>query len=116
MIAPEGLTLLSTLLELQGDDQALWNMRKNILKELLGNPEKSAPGPILELLKIELALTLKCLTMNPKSYGPWYHRYWTVQLIPTEQMDWSQEAKHISKLLDLDTRNCKSFSSMDLSS
>ena len=97
-LATEGLGHLATLLTLQGDDTSLWNMRKHILGRL------SYPT---DLLKNEFTLTLSCLKLNPKSYGPWYHRYWTVQKLPSLlEIDWHLEDKLIMKLLELDSRNC----------
>jgi hypothetical protein len=92
----QGLDLVSELLAIQCDDVSLWNMRKRLLSE----------SASVELLQAELQLTQTCLQTNPKSYGSWYHRLWTVKLLPAEKMDWQKELGLLTKLLALDARNC----------
>ena len=38
--------------------------------------------------KAELDLTMTCLQTNPKSYGIWHHRSWT--MLQTAQPDWKK--------------------------
>jgi geranylgeranyl transferase type-2 subunit alpha len=54
-------------------------------------------------LKEELELTFQCLQNNPKSYGAWHHRCWT--MLKLKNPDWDNELALCSKFLLLDERN-----------
>jgi len=68
---------------------------ENKPKEASFNPEKA--------LLAELELTQQCLMSNPKSYGSWHHRCWTIDQL--EKPDLHREAALTAKYLKMDSRN-----------
>ncbi|XP_065190096.1 geranylgeranyl transferase type-2 subunit alpha-like [Sycon ciliatum] len=51
----------------------------------------------------ELALTVACLMVNPKSYGVWHHRAWVMDQL--HRPDWNREVELCSRALSKDSRN-----------
>ena len=59
-------------------------------------------------LEDELALTEKTLRKNPKGYGSWHHRRWTVERLAAtdaKEATLRREMALISQMLDVDDRN-----------
>lgn len=84
------------------DISTLWAVRKeNIEKEVLILEEK--PEEHDKILTKELDLTIQCLKENPKSYGAWHHRCWS--LLKMKKPQWDQELMLCNKYLELDERN-----------
>jgi len=54
-------------------------------------------------LRAELDLTQQCLMANPKSYGAWHHRCWSMDQM--KRPDWQREAALTAKYLKMDSRN-----------
>lgn len=88
--AGQGLPLQAQLLKINPDYATLWNHRKEMLLAQ-ANPEGAAtsragsgchqpPAPLApEVLAAELELTALCIQKQPKSYGAWHHRLWSVR-------------------------------------
>ena len=75
------------------DISTLWNIRKQLCQLHLGDAA----------LKKELDLTVQCLQTNPKSYGAWHHRCWS--MLHMEKPNWDYEMSLCNKYLSLDERN-----------
>jgi geranylgeranyl transferase type-2 subunit alpha len=92
--------LIEKALLVNPDPNYLWNFRR----ELLGKDES------LLVLDKELALTQAALTRNPKSYGAWFHRKWTIREEcksnnPTLARILQTELALTANFLQLDERN-----------
>ena len=70
------LKMTSGVLLANPDITTLWNIRKEMLETIL-NPAIQFQSHDATLKK-ELELTVQCLQNNPKSYGAWYHRCWSM--------------------------------------
>jgi len=60
------------------------------------------------MISKELEFGEFCLKANPKSYGAWHHRCWLMELTNFSRV--KDELALCSKYLELDDRNCESFS------
>jgi len=94
------LKLSAQVLQSNPDITTLWNIRKQVLLFIFQQD--------LDLkkdvkLNKELELTQSCLITNPKSYGAWYHRTWSLEHM--EQPNWSNELALCNKFLQMDERN-----------
>ncbi len=96
------LTCTGELLSKNCEYYTAWNERKRAITVL-------KPSLTAEMIKSELIFNVQAIKTNPKSYCTWYHRRWFLEkcceglrelLVP-------EEVALLSKLLDLDTRNCK---------
>ena len=119
----EGEILLKkTAMMLYGnpDITTLWNMRKEITEERIGENED---GKEDQRLVKELEVTQQCLMANPKSYGAWCkmrertgvqrtwlisnclsdHRCWC--MLRMGKPDWNRELSLCTRYLSLDERN-----------
>lgn len=84
------------------DISTLWAIRKeNIEKEVLILDDK--PEEHDTILTKELDLTYHCLMKNPKSYGAWHHRCWS--LLKMKNPQWDKELMLCNKYLEMDERN-----------
>jgi len=101
------LDLTSRVLQSNPDIGTLWNIRREILLKLAdnscGDGEENKDVEKDKLLSKELDLTQQCLMTNPKSYGAWHHREWS--LVTMDKPDWSREIGLCNKFLQLDERN-----------
>lgn len=79
------------------DISTLWNIRKEAVMTMLNGTENDP------LLKKETELTVSCLAKNPKSYGAWHHRCWS--MLKMKQANWDYEMMLCNKYLSLDERN-----------
>lgn len=61
----------------------------------------------VELYEHELKFLQNCLHVNPKSYGVWEHRRFSLRNMPNP--DWKRDLKLCNQFLTFDPRNCKSF-------
>lgn len=71
------LALTSKLLSVNPDPSHLWNHRRDLL--LSKAESSSSPGGGEIDIDEELSLTAACLEKNPKAYGAWFHRKWSVR-------------------------------------
>ncbi|KAK7086553.1 hypothetical protein SK128_010526 [Halocaridina rubra] len=95
----EGLKITAQLLTANPDAATLWNFRREILLNMKGEDEEAWT----KLLMGELTMVEHCLMKNPKSYGAWHHRCWTMKTFPTPP--WAAELDLCNKYLKLDERN-----------
>lgn len=79
------LELLSNMLQVNPDPLYLWQRRRDLLRSLFQNEsdkdqsDKSNSATTFDqYISEELTLTRKCLERNPKAYGAWFHRKWSV--------------------------------------
>ena len=83
------------------DITTLWNIRKEMLETIL-NPAIQFQSHDATLKK-ELELTVQCLQNNPKSYGAWHHRCWS--MLKMKNPNWDYELDLCNKYLSMDERN-----------
>ncbi|GLJ43606.1 hypothetical protein SUGI_0907570 [Cryptomeria japonica] len=74
----EALEISASLAEINPEIYTVWNYRKMAVKFLL---ESEGDGDaIREILNGELRLVERALKRNFKSYCPWYHRKWVINM------------------------------------
>ncbi len=84
------------------DISTLWNIRKELLSAFI-LPSTKDEQDHDKALKQELDLTVQCLQVNPKSYGAWHHRCWS--MLKAKKPDWGYELGLCGKYLSMDERN-----------
>lgn len=114
------LDLTSRVLLSNPDIGTLWNIRREILlriadkntttpddeekdKDIALDDAEGKDKDEDKLLLKELDLTQQCLMTNPKSYGAWHHREWSLGKMNSP--DWPREIGLCNKFLQLDERN-----------
>ena len=96
------MKMTSGVLMANPDISTLWNIRKEVLeKSLIELDDK--PKEHDQVLQKELTLTISCLHDNPKGYGTWHHRCWS--MLKMKSPDWQYELSLCDKYLSLDERN-----------
>ena len=93
------LKMTGSVLMNNPDITTMWNMRKEALSELIKDQELDKD----KLMKKEVELTVSCLSKNPKSYGAWHHRCWS--LLKMNEPNWEYELLLCNKYLSMDERN-----------
>lgn len=96
----EVLQITAQVLQSNPDDSTLWNIRREVLGKLRGSGLKHS----VEDGAAELTLTELALSKNPKSYGAWSHRAWSMDFF--QNMDWTKELHLCDLFLKQDERNC----------
>ena len=96
----ELLKLTETLLAWNPDHYTIWNIRREVIEQLLVGSEVEAKT---ELFKRELNFLEMCLKVNPKSYGVFTQRRWVMSHTPTP--DWTHEIALCDLFLSYDERN-----------
>eukprot|EP00053_Salpingoeca_punica_P019253 m.193413 g.193413 ORF g.193413 m.193413 type:complete len:585 (-) comp17600_c0_seq1:2371-4125(-) len=96
----EALALTGALLPQNPDLTVAWNFRREILLTLFES--KTAVEKQATCVS-ELEFLNSCLQKNPKSYGVWNHRRWTMQEAPQPPVE--NELELCTKFLSLDERN-----------
>jgi len=94
------LKVSAQVLQSNPDITTLWNIRKQVLLFMFQQEEDMNKDAKLSK---ELELTQSCLITNPKSYGAWYHRTWSLEHM--EYPNWSNELSLCNKFLKMDERN-----------
>lgn len=79
-----GLEISTEILLKNPDYGTLWNYRRIAIENLIKNVQKDEQTEEIDVdsrfLTKELELTAACLMeANPKSYGAWHHRIWTLR-------------------------------------
>jgi geranylgeranyl transferase type-2 subunit alpha len=113
-----GIKLSEDILASNGDVQTLWNFRKNVIQHFEQTSQKSDENKdsfekdMVNLLIGELNMTEIALKKNPKSYGSWYQRQWTLTKADqlslsgkASQLSWEHELKLCNQFLNADERN-----------
>jgi geranylgeranyl transferase type-2 subunit alpha len=88
----------AALLALNPDFYSLWNFRRELLLHRFSQNSAS----ISALCAEEAKLTEKALLKNPKAYGAWHHRIWTID---QGTIDLKAELALCNKMLAMDHRN-----------
>ena len=96
------MKLTSGVLMANPDISTLWNIRKQILNDILTVQDNEEEAHDI-ILRKELDLTVQCLQNNPKSYGAWHHRCWS--MLRMLKPHWDYELMLCNKYLSLDERN-----------
>ncbi|CRL00354.1 CLUMA_CG013627, isoform A, partial [Clunio marinus] len=92
------LDLTSKILSVNPDDSTLWNIRRECILKMT-----SGDDPNSTLFERDLGFTELCLQVQPKSYGAWHHRIWTLENSP--EPDWNREVTLCNLYLKKDERN-----------
>eukprot|EP00088_Acartia_fossae_P006993 TRINITY_DN1323_c0_g1_i13.p1 TRINITY_DN1323_c0_g1~~TRINITY_DN1323_c0_g1_i13.p1 ORF type:complete len:466 (+),score=75.15 TRINITY_DN1323_c0_g1_i13:41-1399(+) len=95
------LKATAQVLQSNPDITTLWNIRKEVLLDIFKSDESASEKDTI--LAKELELTQSCLMVNPKSYGAWYHRTWSLQQMVNP--NWNKELALCDRYLKLDERN-----------
>jgi len=95
------LSLLEKALAVNPDPLHLWNQRRRLL--LLPSDES------LFSLATELSLTQAALQRNPKAYGAWFHRKWTIRKYTQE----TTKTEPIMNVLESELLLTETFLAMD---
>ena len=89
------------------DILTFWNIRRDVLlriKEIFSSKDENGKkDELIKHWKSELILTIECLPANPKAYGTWHHRCWTMLQIP--KPDWDKDIDLCTMYLTNDERN-----------
>jgi len=110
----ETLALTERLLSVNPDPAYLWNHRMELLLSLTKLPQDSPTLTPIAFFEQEREMTTTCLKRNPKAYGAWFHRKWSIrrylQLLPEPDPDSCQKLMHLelqqcAQFLNLDERN-----------
>uniref|UniRef100_X2A7L7 Geranylgeranyl transferase type-2 subunit alpha n=1 Tax=Capitella teleta TaxID=283909 RepID=X2A7L7_CAPTE len=96
----EALEVTGNILAANPDFYTLWNFRREILTHIKSNWEEEN---VFKTFDGELYFLEQCLKVNPKSYGSWQHRCWTME--NHTKPDWTRELKLCNKFLEYDERN-----------
>ncbi|GKY98100.1 hypothetical protein MPSEU_000767800 [Mayamaea pseudoterrestris] len=122
--SPTTFALIEKLLTVNPDPIYLWNHRRELLlqqvKKLEDESDDKDDSTAMQssIWQPELALSLTALQNNPKAYGAWFHRKWTIMQIlkaDCKQKEPVNPALHLalfeselnllSELLQADERN-----------
>jgi len=93
------LMMTSQVLQANPDIHTLWNIRREVV---LGLVDES-PSDNDELWSKEVELTQQCLMSNPKSYGAWHHRCYSLDQMKSPP--WQNELALCDRFLSMDERN-----------
>eukprot|EP00090_Calanus_glacialis_P026485 TRINITY_DN41699_c0_g1_i1.p1 TRINITY_DN41699_c0_g1~~TRINITY_DN41699_c0_g1_i1.p1 ORF type:complete len:459 (-),score=139.87 TRINITY_DN41699_c0_g1_i1:77-1417(-) len=93
------LMMTSQVLHANPDIHTLWNIRRECVLALAveSPPEKD------KLWSKEVELTQQCLMSNPKSYGAWHHRCYSLDQMSCPP--WENELALCDRFLSMDERN-----------
>lgn len=95
----EALAETTSLLQMNGEFNAVWNYRRDIIAAL----REQLDGGFWEA---ELKLTMAHLRESPKVYWIWNHRQWCLQHHAEQGAAvWKRELALVGKMLELDPRN-----------
>ena len=77
-ITPTSTTmdLVEKALLVNPDPSHLWNHRRELVQQCMDEQE---PCDKSKVLQHELTLTQSAIQRNPKAYGAWFHRKWTIR-------------------------------------
>jgi len=93
------LMLTSQVLQANPDIHTLWNVRRECVLALVD--ASSSEKDVLWCKEVEL--TQQCLMSNPKSYGAWYHRCYSLDQMT--KPPWQKELDLCDRFLSMDERN-----------
>src|SRR5271163_4483113 len=82
---------------------------QRVISPLWKWPDSRNPEQIRQLLVAELHFLFLRLREYPKCYWIWLYRKWCLEVCP--DADWDTELKLVTKMLEVDSRNCTISSS-----
>ena len=88
------LALSEKLLSVNPDPSHLWNRRREILIAINNQSKDDETCSF----RNEQILTAKCLERNPKAYGSWFHRKWSIRFFLLNDM--TSDKNHNSDTVD----------------
>ena len=109
------LQLTAQVLTVNPDIHTLWNIRRECVHTLVssqaqtgdsteeGESDGDGEGDGDAAWRREVELTAQCLISNPKSYGAWHHRCYSLDQMAAP--DWDRELALCAKFLSMDERN-----------
>lgn len=95
------LKLTGQVLVSNPDIHTLWNIRKECVINKIEAVDEASEKDIVWMKEVEL--TSQCLMTNPKSYGAWHHRQYSLEKMSSPP--WEQELVLCDKFLTMDERN-----------
>lgn len=95
--------LTTELLQINPEFYTVWNYRRDILSN--HHKKVLSEDALAKVFDQELNFTMLRLKEFPKVYWIWGHRTWLLENHP--RVNWLAELAIVSKLLTMDSRNCK---------
>jgi len=93
------LMMTSQVLQANPDIHTLWNIRREVVLAMV----EESPSDQDKLWSKEVELTQQCLMSNPKSYGAWHHRCYSLDQMSSPP--WQNELSLCDRFLSMDERN-----------
>mmetsp|Transcript_6855 Transcript_6855/g.7477 ORF Transcript_6855/g.7477 Transcript_6855/m.7477 type:complete len:447 (-) Transcript_6855:133-1473(-) len=108
----ETLKLTDKLLSVNPDPNYLWNHRRELLLELLETKKDLSPK---DFIHQEQVLTQAALQRNPKAYGAWFHRKWSIRqyLMTKLHEDNDEDMSKFQNLIKAELTLCLEFLMLD---
>jgi len=97
----EQLKLTAALLLANPDIGTLWNVRREVVTFM----SEAEPDQADAVWAREVELTQQALTANPKSYGAWHHRAFSLDRRTESREHWQRELGLCDRFLSMDERN-----------
>ena len=116
------LALSEKLLSVNPDPSHLWNRRREVLIAIQNNNNNHHQSKDDENCSFtnEQILTAKCLERNPKAYGSWFHRKWSIRFFLLNDIITSENNNNNTStvekwksLLDAELNLCADFLKLD---
>ena len=106
----ETLDIIANMLTVNPDPLQLWNHRREILLGTVSATSQSEEKGHISFLPQEQQLTQSALQRNPKAYGAWFHRKWSIRY---HLLHFSKFREENQKLLKGELGLCEEFLMLD---